>query len=221
MKERIFVAGAIGMVTAAGSAAAQAPYTAQAPPPGYGYAPRPVQSFGGPRTLAISSDMNLELGGQSTNNGGPSSWTFVVAPAADYFVIRGLSLGGQIAFTHTHLRETDDTGIVTSTDGNTFSFGARVGYDLPLGDLLSFWPKAGLAFDVSSLAGVNGNAIDVIVYAPLLLHLAPHFFVGLGPGLQSDLTASASQNGQSLTNPPKTTSYGLYFTIGGWTVPAG
>jgi hypothetical protein len=222
MKKRIGVAWAAGMVTAAGSAAAQAPYyPAQAPPPAYGYAPRPVQTFGGPGTLVISSDMNLELAGQSTNDGGPSSWTFVVAPAADYFVIQGLSLGGQIGFTHTHLRETDDTGVVTSTDGNTFSVAARVGYDLPLGDLLSFWPKAGLLFGVTSLAGVNGNALDVVVYAPLLLHLAPHFFVGLGPGVQTDLTVSASQNGQSVQNPQKTTSYGLYFTIGGWTVPAG
>jgi hypothetical protein len=221
MKERVFLACAAGIITVAGPAAAQAPYPSQPPPPGYGYALRPVQHFGGPGTLAISSDMNLALEGQSVSQGGPSSWVFIVAPSADYFVIQGLSIGGEIAFTHTHTRETSDVGVSTSIDGNTFSVGPRIGYNIPIGDLLSFWPKAGLLFSATSLAGVNGNALDVTFYAPLLLHLAPHFFVGLGPGVQTDLTASESQNGQSIHNPGKTTSYGLYFTIGGWTVPAG
>jgi hypothetical protein len=221
MKERTFLALAAGIITAGVPAAAQSPYPPQAPPPGYGYAVRPIQRFGGPGTLAISSDMNLELSGQSVSQGGASSWDFILAPAADYFVIQGLSVGGEIAFTHTHTSETSDAGVATSVDGNAFSIGPRVGYNIPLGDLLSFWPKAGLLFSATSLAGVDGKTLDVVFYAPLLLHLAPHFFAGLGPGVQTDLTASASQSGQSISNPPKTTSYGLYFTIGGWTVPAG
>ena len=237
MKRPLFYGLILGLVTVAGSAAAQYPQTAYpppAPPPGYGYpAQRPAQVFGGPGTLAISSDFNLGLSGQSTNNQGPSSWTFTLAPAADYFVIQGLSIGGMVSYAHTHQSFGNTPGGSATNDQDNFGIGARVGYNIPITDLLSFWPKVGLIFNVTSGSsggstttpgpnnGYSGNAFDVQLYAPLLLHLAPHFFMGLGPGVQTDLTASQSSGGQSSTNPSKTTTYGLYFTIGGWTVPAG
>jgi hypothetical protein len=180
-----------------------------------------VQAFGGPGTLAISSDMNLGFFGSSVSEGGGSSWTFLLAPAADYFIIQGLSLGGQISYRHDHGSSTGTGGKSTSTDTDTFGIGPRIGYNIPINDYLSFWPKVGLIFTDLATSGASGNTFDVQVYAPLLLHLAPHFFAGLGPGVQTDLTASASSGGVSVPNPPKTTSYGLYFTIGGWTVPGG
>ena len=80
----------------------------------------------------------------------------------------------------------------------------------------------GLVFtNVSASGNVSGNTFDFQLYAPVLLHLAPHFFAGLGPNLQTDLSASASASGVSVPNVPKETSYGLLFTIGGWTVPGG
>ncbi|HEX3343606.1 MAG TPA: hypothetical protein VHS09_03495, partial [Polyangiaceae bacterium] len=97
----------------------------------------------------------------------------------------------------------------------------RIGYNIPISDFLSFWPKVGLVFTDIARSGASGNTFDLQAYAPLLLHLAPHFFIGLGPGIQTDLTASANAAGQNVPNVPKTTSYGLYLTIGGWTVPAG
>jgi hypothetical protein len=237
MKQPLFYGLILGLVTGAGSAAAQYPPAGYPPPPppgGYGYpTQRPAQVFGGPGTLAISSDFNLGFTGQSVSNNGPSTWTFTLAPAADYFVIQGLSIGGQVAYAHSHSSLTDAAGTSTTNDQDTFGIGARIGYNIPISDFLSFWPKVGLIFNVVSgnfggtgtttgaNNGYSGNAFDVQVYAPLLLHLAPHFFMGLGPGVQTDLTASQSQGGQSSTNPSKTTSYGLYFTIGGWTVPAG
>jgi hypothetical protein len=231
MKKPILVGMVLGLITVAGSAAAQ--YPPPPPPPGYGgapaygyAAPRPVQTFGGPGTLALSSDfsggINMGFAGQSQNNNGPSSWTFTLQPAADYFVIQGLSIGGVIRYEHGHTSSTDPTtNTTTSSDYDTFGIGARIGYNIPISDLLSWWPKVGLIFSDTSTSGASGNTFDVNLYAPLLLHMAPHFFVGLGPGIATDLAASASANGQSVSNPTKTTSYGLYFTIGGWTVPAG
>jgi hypothetical protein len=226
MNKPLFLALVSGMVTAAGSAMAQYPYPPPPPPPpGYGapaYGAARVQQFGGPGTLAISSDMNLGFYGSSVTEGGGSSWTFLLAPAADYFVIQGLSLGGQISYSHTHgSSPSSATGGSTSSDTDSFGIGPRVGYNIPINDYLSFWPKVGLIFTDEALKGASGNTFDVQVYAPLLLHLAPHFFAGLGPGIQTDLTASANSGGVSVPHPPKTTSYGLYFTIGGWTVPGG
>jgi hypothetical protein len=247
MQKRIFLGWVAGMLTVASSAAAQYPYPPPPPPsPAYAYGySRPAQTFGGPGTLAISSDMNLSFEGCSNcadptqlalgpanNAAHTNGWVFTVAPAADYFVIQGLSIGGQIAYSHGHSSVTGVNGAPsTSSDANVFGIGARVGYNIPIGDLFSFWPKVGLVFLTASgsasdsTTAVNdttsGNVLDLQIYAPLLLHLAPHFFVGLGPNLQTDLTASASVNSASVPNPPKETSYGLLFTIGGWTVPAG
>jgi hypothetical protein len=181
-----------------------------------------VQAFGGPGTLAISSDMNLGFYGSSTSEGGGSSWTFLLAPAADYFVIQGLSVGGQILYRHDHGSSPGtDGGPSTSSDTDTFGIGPRIGYNIPISDLFSFWPKLALIFTDVATKGASGNSFDVQLYAPLLLHLAPHFFVGLGPQIQTDLTVSANAGGTAVKDPPKTTSYGLYFTIGGWTVPGG
>jgi len=228
MKNPLFLALVSSIVTVGGSALAQYPNPPPPPPsPGYGYgypAARPVQTFGGPGTLAISSDMNLGFYGSSISNNGGSTWTFVLAPAVDYFIIQGLSLGGQISYSHTHASTgggTTGTGGSTSADVDAFGIGPRIGYNIPINDYLSFWPKVGLIFSDLSTKGASGNTFDVQLYAPVLLHLAPHFFAGLGPGIQTDLTASASAGGVSAPNPPKTTSYGLYFTIGGWTVPGG
>jgi hypothetical protein len=240
MKKPLFMALVLGLLTAGGSAMAQYPYPPPPPPPpgngGYG-APRPVQQFGGPGTLAISSDMNLAFQGCSgcasptniaygagNNATNSSGWVFTLAPAADYFVIQGLSLGAQIVYAHAHTSAPGGAGTSTSTstDSDLFGIAARVGYNIPITDLISFWPKAGLLFDtVSSTGSYSANAFDVFVYAPFLLHLAPHFFAGLGPQIQTDLTASQSVAGKSVTDPPKQTSYGILFTIGGWTVPAG
>jgi hypothetical protein len=223
VKKPLFLALVSTLFTATSAAVAQYPLPPP-PPPGYGgYAPRPVQTFGGPGTLAISSDMNLGFAGSSTTEGGGSTWTFILAPAADYFVIQGLSVGGQISYSHIHssVGGTSPTGGSTSIDVDAFGIGPRIGYNIPIGDLLSFWPKVGLIYTDMATKGGSGSTFDVQLYAPLLLHLAPHFFVGLGPGIQTDLTASQSSAGVSNPNPPKTTSYGLYFTIGGWTVPAG
>lgn len=240
MKKPLFMALVLGLLTAGGSAMAQYPYPPPPPPaPGYG-APRPVQQFGGPGTLAISSDMNLAFvgcsgctspllaaegpGGNATNSSG---WVLTLAPAADYFVIQGLSIGGQIQYSHAHTSTSSTTpgGGSSSTDADLFGIFARVGYNIPIMDLLSWWPKVGIGFVDASLnsGGVSGsaNAFDLQIFAPLLLHLAPHFFAGLGPYLQTDLSASASSGGHSATDYPKQTSYGLMFTIGGWTVPAG
>jgi hypothetical protein len=238
MKKPLFIALVLGLVTAGGTAMAQYPYPPP-PPPAPGYAPRPVQQFGGPGTLAISSDLNLSfLGcsgcsspllasegpeGNATNGSG---WELTLAPAADYFVIQGLSIGGQIQYSHLHTSSSSSAGGgSSSSDADLFGIFARVGYNIPIMELLSWWPKVGIGFvDVSgSSGGVSGsaNAFDFQIFAPLLLHLAPHFFAGLGPYLQTDLSASASEAGHSVASYPKQTTYGLMFTIGGWTVPAG
>jgi hypothetical protein len=234
VKKPLFLALVSTLFTATSAAVAQYPVPPPPPPPpGYGAPPPPaygygaprVQTFGGPGTLAISSDMNLGFFGSSTSEGGGSMWTFLLAPAADYFVIQGLSIGGQIVYSHTHASSggtaTGASSTSTSVDTDSFGIGPRIGYNIPISDLFSFWPKVALIYTDKSTSGASGNTFDVQAYAPVLLHLAPHFFAGLGPQIQTDISASASVGGVNVPTVPKTTSYGLYFTIGGWTVPGG
>jgi hypothetical protein len=205
----IFLALVGSIFTGAGSVAAQepappAPAPLPQPPPQPDPATAP--SFGAPGTLAISSDANVGLSGSSISRGGGSSWTFTIAPAADYFLpVRGLSIGGQISYTHAG-------GPAQESSSNTFEIGPRVGYDITINDRFSIWPKLGFLVGEASPSGASATTIDVQVFVPALFHVDRHFFVGLGPGVQTDLWSSSGV---------RTTLYGLYFTLGGWTMIGG
>jgi Outer membrane protein beta-barrel domain len=235
MHKRIFFGTALGLATL--STLAQAQYPAQPPPPppppgGYGYgapvAPAaPRLRFGSPGELAISSDANLGLTGTTTGgvNGGPSSsgWNLTLMPAADYFVIQGLSVGGFVNFTHTEVSSPSTTPGDTASSSlsiNTFGIGPRIGYNIPINDWISVWPKAGISFsDTSVSGGGSGTRWTLVLFAPFLYHLASHFFVGLGPILSADLAANESPANGNSGPAAKVVTYGLAFTVGGWFTP--
>jgi hypothetical protein len=166
--------------------------------------------------LAISSDANVGLVGTSTNNDGGSSLKLTLQPAVDYFVIDNLSLGGFVLYSH---ESSSPGGGGPSSHSDTFGVGPRIGYNIPLSDTLSFWPKAyvQMAYSTAYSGGSSTDMTwDVGGYAPLVVHPAPHFFLGLGPYVQTEFANTVSANNQSQTGP-KTTEYGLQFTVGGWT----
>ncbi|HEY8090887.1 MAG TPA: hypothetical protein VIF09_23660 [Polyangiaceae bacterium] len=231
MRKPIFITVALGLLTVSGVAAAQ--YPPPPPPPagggypggGYGYAPpAPVgQRFGDQGQLVISNDANVAFSGTSYTNNQGSDWTLTLQPALDYFVIPNLSVGGVVQFSHSEFSSGSTANQPSQTSSaNTYGIGARVGYNLGISDSFSFWPKLGLLYVGNSTnpaggaQGISGSAFDVQIYAPFLLHPVKHFFFGIGPFLQTDLTASQSQGGVSNPNPTKQTTYGLLFDLGGW-----
>ena len=115
------------------------------------------------------------------------------APAADYFLIQNLSLGGSIGF---------DYEKVKGDDSVRFSIGPRVGYNFPFTNLLSFWPKLGFAYAYSSH---GGSAFAFNLFAPVMIHPTTHFFAGFGPFLDADLSGN-----------DRVTIYGVKLSIGGW-----
>ena len=239
MRKLIFFGLTVGFATTASVAFAQYPPPPPPPPAGYGYAPpmapapAPRLRFGSPGELAISSSVggaNLLLTGTTTGgvNGSPSSsgWNLTLEPSADYFVIQNLSVGAFVVFTHAETNTPSttpgETSTSTSTSTNTFGVGPRIGYNLALTDWLSLWPKLGLSYsDTGVSGGASHDAWTLVVFAPLLYHLASHYFVGLGPYLSADLAANGSSGGaNSQSGPyPKQVVYGLRFTIGGWFTP--
>lgn len=170
----------------------------------------PVDQFGGKGQLAISSDAALTISNTSLSGADGSTTTIQLAPAVDYFVIRNLSIGGSVLLNYSS---------AGSGHSTSFGVGPRVGYNIPLSDLISVWPKAGLSVAHTSQTvevvnvATNGKdsssnsntGVAVNLFVPLMFHPAAHFFAGFGPFLDTDLSGDA-----------KATTFGGKLTIGGW-----
>ena len=171
-------------------------------------------TFGGAGQLAIQADLELHFEGTTASNNGGSSSDILIQPAADYFVINNLSLGGALTFDN----HTDSPGGGgNSTTTTTFGVAPRIGYNIPIVDKLSFWPDLFLFFDTSSRSNNGGSdsAFGIGLYGPVLFHPVEHFFIGLGPNVSTEFSHTFSNNGRS-GDAPKITEFGVMLTLGGW-----
>ncbi|MEO7667708.1 MAG: hypothetical protein ABI560_04370 [Myxococcales bacterium] len=165
-----------------------------------------VGYFGEHGQIAISGDMKFNLLHESRSMNGGTSTTFEVQPALDYFVSTNVSVGGLVGIR----RDSDD-----SDHSTIFSIGPRVGYNINIGSAASLWIRIGLGYEHQSIAigsvDRSGWAIPLTLYAPFLWHPVPHFFLGAGPFLSTDLVAKVDGN-----NDSKRTDIGLSSTVGGY-----
>jgi hypothetical protein len=132
----------------------------------------------------------------------------LVSPALDYFVVRNLSIGAVALYGYSHQDAVGAVGTQQASpafDSSALDVGPRVGYDIRLSPVLSVWPSAFGALGTSWFTSGSSSALRVGASVPVLLHPVPHFFVGLGPHLETDLTGTW-----------KATTYGLDLTVGGW-----
>jgi len=190
--------------------------------------PPPEPRFGDAGQVVLDGVLGASFGHLGYSSGGTASTTFSVQPALDYFSSSGVSEGVSAFF-----RYADSSSAIYTSD-RSFSYGVTgaVGSNLWLGKLVSLWPKLSLGvwqtrISLSSVYGgsttVNGravaigssteiteNAVFVDLYVPFLFHLAPHFFVGIGPEGYTDILNSA--NGTS----NKREFFGASSTVGGW-----
>jgi hypothetical protein len=184
----------IGSTLAATTAFAQ---TAPAPAP---------FAFGAPGQIAISSDFWAQVGTHSERrpdgNNPPSTTTVELKPALDVFVMQNFSVGGQVTMTW----QKSGGGHSTS-----LGVGPRVGYDVPITDRISFWPKGGLSVEAQSNQTASGSKLKAFVLAPFLYHPVPHFFVGFGPAFAVDLLSRWDGNAAA-----KDLDFSLSTTVGGW-----
>jgi hypothetical protein len=172
--------------------------------------------FGRQRQWAFSSDASISVQRTTLSDRDGAVTTVSFAPAADYFVIKNLSVGGSVGVFYSKAGD---------TSGTRFTIGPRVGYNFEVSRLLSVWPKLGLNYAYTSneapqvfdpqtnrLTGQDddNNAIALSLFAPVMLHPAPHFFAGLGPFLDTDLSGDN-----------RATSWGIKLTMGGWINPEG
>jgi hypothetical protein len=204
--------------------------TARAELPAAEEEPRPKSElrFGDEGEMAFTGALSASFGHLGYSSGGSSSTSVSVEPAFDYFSAPNFSEGISAFF-----RYTDSTSGIDIGD-RTLTFGATValGGNFWLGDRVSFWPKFslgiwqsrttlsapmggsvsvdGTSFPIGPDTVITENAAFIQIYAPFLLHLARHFFVGFGPDGYVDILHTAN------TIDNRRAYLGAESTIGGW-----
>lgn len=201
-----FAVGIIGIAHAEGVATSEATATPSVTEKTMSKGPGEV--FGGKGQIAISSDAALVVSSASTSGVTGSTTTIQLHPALDYFVVQNISVGGFLGVDYSKTGDSHATRL---------GIGPRVGYNLPLSDLLSVWPKIGFSYSstsssttVNTPAGptsgtVTASSFALNLYVPLMFHPVQHFFAGFGPFLDTDLSGDIKQ-----------TVFGAKLTVGGW-----
>ncbi|MCK6536670.1 MAG: hypothetical protein L6Q84_27170 [Polyangiaceae bacterium] len=181
--------------------------------------PKGKGAFGKSGQIAISSDFALgfqSISSKPKDGDAVKATRIEFGPALDYFVIDGVSVGGQIEYSSLSVKD----GPTTSNIG----IGPRVGYNLGLTDNISIWPKLGLSYNMGKteqdVAGTtvktDTTKMTVGVMVPVLFHPAEHFFIGLGPVFSMDMTSKVKPDGGDEADGNKDTVIGLDSVVGGW-----
>lgn len=168
--------------------------------------------------------------------------------AADFTIINNLTLGLGLGFLFGlggNQKVTTQNGAVQtqtkvdSPTGTMIGLAPRVGYILPFGEHLAFWPRLGFAFysvnETQKTVTNNGNTTTTttneVTNTAFSLDLDPqlaiipveHFFITVGPTLNIPIAGSLSSSqttGATTTNPVSQDTailhFGINASIGGW-----
>jgi hypothetical protein len=190
--------------------------------------PPATPRFGERGQIVLSADLDLRVGAVWSDGDDPrSSVHFAVSPSFDAFVADDLTLGAFASYGATTSRAFGPEGSLNDYATTSGALGGRIGFNAPLGRWLSWWPRISLAWSesnsvatvVTPAAQATGGGYDytqsgfyVFVQAPLLVHPAPHWFLGVGPTFYRDLS-------RSLKDSPATnnrTTIGFAYAVGGY-----
>ena len=135
--------------------------------------------FGSPGRIVISADASASLG--YATYGDRDAGFFTLEPSADYFIKQNLSVGTALRI----------RALFGDADATAIGLNVRGGYNIPLSDSVSVWPKLGLSLNLGDeellpLGNVlpTDSTLVFDAYAPFLFHLGSNFFVGGGPRLE-------------------------------------
>ena len=172
----------------------------------------PAPRFGAPGELVITGAAAIGISSTSFSRSQASRFAAVFSPGFDVFVIRNVSVGGDLDIAYERVKGygSNSTGETTTVAG-----GPRIGLNVPLGDLLSWYPRLTVGFasvgSVNIDMGASRATPFVSVFAPLLLHPKPHVFFGFGPAARREFGALDSGG----TDAQRTTVAGR-FVVGAW-----
>ncbi len=184
--------------------------------------------FGRRGQIVVSGQLDLNLGFTWTSDDPRRQSHASVTPSMDAFVSEDVSLGAFLSYGVSASRDYADDGTLTDVTSHGGSLGARLGFNEPIGKWVSWWPRLSLGWSTTSTSvrpvdrpsfagGKPGydaaeSGMFLILEAPLLLHPAPHWFLGVGPTLYRDL--ARSREGSPLEN--NRTTLGFTYVVGGY-----
>lgn len=166
--------------------------------------------FGSAGQLSLSSGLAFQFNWTDIEDVDAQVTQFLLNPAADYFILENVSLGGEVGVEFGSIKipgaKVDNLGV---------KVGPRVGYAIPLSDKLTLWPKLGLRYGWSETkeGGLTADqhGLDINTYVPLLYHFTNSFFLGFGPTLSYDMWKS--DDGAQAFNVGFATSIGGNFDL--------
>lgn len=191
----------------------------------------PSAPFGAPGEVFFSGASSLggSYGWWDASQAQQLSLTF--SPGLDVFVARNVSVGGTVQIAYSDNRGYGADGSLVETRATTLSAGPRVGYNVPLGSLLSIYPRFTVGFEWAqqkeqlvsgSSISISGSALGypsttragpwVGADLLLMLHVAPHAEVGFGPTFFQEF--GDAQGGPDVGG--QRTSVGAALVVGGW-----
>ena len=170
------------------------------------------EPFGTPGQVVITNGFAFSAERYIPDDGGLTNSSISLTPAADLFVLPGLSVGGHLGYARSWL--TVSPYEVTTDE---LMWGLNLGYAWSPLERLSLWPSVGVSFNVSwsggnTMLGTQNQRSTGVSYGgslPLLFHVAPHFFLGFGP----IVTRYAASWGDTTQ---RTTRIAANTFIGGW-----
>jgi hypothetical protein len=167
--------------------------------------------------LTAATDASVDYRTYSHSNDSQTDVT--IAPGVDYFVIDGISVGGHVAIGYSSGTLLDSSGSSSEFTTNTLGVAPHVGANLTLTSLASIWLRGEVGYgtikqSISSASG--GGELARTRYwaslsAPVLLHPASHFFVGLGPFVFHELSDK-----DQYAREFDATELGVDLVLGGW-----
>jgi hypothetical protein len=164
-------------------------------------------SYAGPLGVSTSSysEDALKVGDANATVHETTIW---LAPAADYFVIDHLSIGGFVELasksgsvdTQTNGAGTFNTDLPTTTG---FTLLPRIGYLIPIGDRFAIWPRGGIGYAYRGTSSVTGagqgavvktkdsfSALVIDLNVDFLFRINETFFLVAAPDLGASLGGS-------------------------------
>jgi hypothetical protein len=175
----------------------------ESPPPAAAPA-EPPRQFGRARQVVLTGETGASFAYAFRQGIHRSEVTF--APGADWFVADHLSIGG--AFALTKISDSEDVTVTRANDYFAAAIGPRVGVEMTLSSSLSLYPRASVFVGDEESGGTGGTLLYFSLYAPLLLHIADHFFVGFGPYVSRDFVRYGTNNEEFRV--------GANLLVGGW-----
>jgi hypothetical protein len=191
----------------------------------------PSARFGSPGQFVVTGGSDVAVSSTSYSASQANGLAATFSPALQYFIVRDVSIGLDVGLSYSDDKGYGADGSLVETKTTSIYAGPRIGVNIPLSRVVSFYPNFSLGFqwrkqDEQLISGLSlsiaGSAVGypsssqlgpyVDLYLPLLFHPTSHFFMGIGPGFYHDF--GTVSGGPSVGGQRTTISAG--FVVGGY-----